>query len=196
MKKLFLVIILFSNCATDQAAKVRNDRKFSLGYLGAAVRPWQNFGLSIDGRAAPANLGISGDDRDITVKGSSINLRTEKFIWDSSAFYVGAGFGRSTGKMTFQAAQTGGVSEKIDVTYAQTVDRFIVPVGWFWIWNNGFTIQIDFGPSWVTKTTSGYANDGGATVDKIDRDTFITNYESKNNGNFLLLPSFFIGYSF
>ena len=192
----FTLLLSFSNCATDQAAKVRSDRPFTLGYLGAAVRQTQNLGISVHGTTGPASGFFSGDDRSISLKGRNINLRTEFFIWDSSAFYVGIGYSRSWGKMTFDANQIGSTTNKTSVTYSQTIDRTIIPVGWFWIWNNGITFQLDFGPSFVSKTVSGYSDDGGTNVDTTDRNNFIADYEGKNGAHFMLLPNFLLGYSF
>jgi hypothetical protein len=179
--------LLASACATDQAAKLRQERPYTVGYLGAAYRPQDNLAinLSADIRADASGSGSISEmrqgeeDRNISLTGHKIGISALYFPKSTSAFFVGAGILSGSGSVKFDGKKTNS-DEKTKVTYDRSASYIGIPLGWYWIWDNGFTLALDFGPNLRISHSQKIRNSGGVDVDTSDRDKTIGKIEDKN----------------
>jgi len=178
---LSLMSSIFFRCATDNAAAVRQDRPFSIGILGAGYRPHADIGMGLHGSVSqdsPAPADSSKfDERKMKERGQSIGFSFVTFPWKTSAFCFGLGVNTGKGKVSFDADVVGSSTEKTRVEFNRSMTYVGVPVGWYWIWENGFTFFLNFGPNYRVAHKTSLTKDGGLTVDAAQRDDFISSIE-------------------
>jgi hypothetical protein len=198
--RIFLVVlaaIVQTSCATDKAAKVRADRPVSVGLLGVGVRPAPGIGVMVHGSFSDDGGGGYSSvndktERRLSYAGHRISGEVQYFLWDTSAFHIGAGLEAGSGKVAFDAKQSN--SDALTrVKYARESRSIYAPIGWFWIWESGASLGLNFGPSWRFYSRQSLVNDGGANVDVNDRDKVINHSPSFN---VIQGGQVFIGYSF
>lgn len=199
--------IILTSCATDKAGQLRQDRPITLGYLGGSYRLQHNIdvGATIDIGSkldfvydkdkenvylgAFSNLAIGPEkDDSLTIRNveyktkPSLNIFARYYIWDQSAFFVGGAYTYKQEVFKYNTLQTG------ETTYSNKVvkieDSFndhllSIPVGWAWIWENGFSLGISTGPairikgSTTTSASSDYnESDAKWVQDRHTRETF------------------------
>ncbi len=92
-----MAIVLQNQCATDQAASLRDDKSVTIGLLGAAYRPTDSFTVSVDAAFGGDKvvkllpLMMISQDRDIKYKGTAVDLSLLFHPFDTSAFFIGLG---------------------------------------------------------------------------------------------------------
>ena len=207
--RLLPLITLFTtiSCATDNAEKVRQERPYTVGYLGGGYRPKGNMGINVYPSYTSARFGNSPStessslfkeetDRDLNLKDFNFSGSFIYFPWHTSAFNMGISVKKGTSTLSYNAdgATSTAVSSRINVEYQRSYTTIGIPVGWYWIWENGFTLSLDFGPRWRVTNSLSWNYDGGTAVNQSERDSFQSKMENVNA--FTLGGAGIIGYSF
>ena len=185
---LFGACHMISACAPTQARGLREARPFTVALLGVAARPNGNVGAGVA-------LGYTGDKSFAVKSGDSgikARLKPDNFADDdarvinqksattispfvhfypmvSSAFFLGAGASYTKSRYGFKEHNTeySVSSQTTDVEYEKTLVYARMPVGWAWIWNNGFSLTLDFGPA-LLMSRNGHYNSGGDGMSGVD----------------------------
>jgi len=170
------------SCATDQAAKMRTDKKTTVGLVGLGqgalveYRPsaaygvdlaFQNGSLGLPGRLSFASL-VEDTIRELDESDlKTYTLAGTFYPWQNSAFRVGAGLTSTTGNLTFDAFTVDENSASQKVKYSYSSNYLVIPVGWNWIFESlgGFTYGLSYDLMFeISNSTSMTANAGCLTT--------------------------------
>jgi hypothetical protein len=210
---LVLVVIGLPGCAPSRAKMVREQRNTTIGLLGASYRPTGNVGIGVAGGAAKNDIEIDREKKSYASnKTEDANIREMKetsttvspfvhfYPWETSAFFWGAGVNFTKNRFQFDEEKEGSTSLApafTGVTYESTATDIHVPLGWHWIWENGVTVMLDFGPSATVAYSGRYTNDGGDDgVNAAQRDQSVEALDRAKKGGLRFAGSSIIGYSF
>jgi len=195
--------LLCVRCAPDNAREIRELRPTTAGWLGGEYRPDGSMGFGLTGDySRQASLDVFGllptaskDRQPEILGGYALNAFYHHYIWDTSAFFWGAGLGYMNSRYKWRErtnAYTDASKSYTEVKYDDAATYLRVPLGWNWIWNNGITLLLDFGPSFrITHQTSW--PEAGTDVDQSRRNDFRDDVASPS---FRFGGSGLIGYSF
>ena len=198
--------LLMASCATDQAAKMRAERKTTVGsdlissLLVAEYRPAENYGvdfayrkgvLGIQNDLPPSLLGATKGPCYPSLDSScvrslyqtSMNSFTAAgswYPWATSAFRVGAGLTYSTGVTSFNSPQANADATWSQVKYKRSSTYLNLPFGWNWIFETlgGFTLGWDYALNYRMLNSSSLTESGGSTIDTADRDAYFKRFEN------------------
>ncbi len=192
------VLANLANCAPNNAFKIRSERPYTLGMVGAMVRPsgkhavgvgynanYSNVKRDVEQEEAVGLVSTPGDSMKLTQATSSSQVSGfyHYFPWDTSGFFVGLGGRAERNKYETTLTTEGeGYESKSEEELSSTSVALALPLGWTWIWNNGFTLSFDFGPRW--KVQEKFAQDPGPL------------YKLRQDGRLSLGGASVIGYSF
>jgi hypothetical protein len=211
--------LLFAGCATDQAEKMRQEKSISVGsdlslsVLGGQYRSTDRPEIGYDLAVAriPHGLGyenitnpsklffrvLNDTLRDTKIEGFTADTGFSWYPFKTSALRTGLHLSYENAHIAFNALIREGVTsdELARVEYDRQTIYLGVPVGWHWIWENGITFGLDFGPRLRVSTNKSIKKDGGDTVDEADRDKYIDDAEKDRQ---ILLGGLitYLGYSF
>jgi hypothetical protein len=219
---LGLSILTMLGCATDQAAKVREARPLTVGFIGASYRPSDKVGLnlSVGLPGAKESFKIDKDEkvktsfencdseckdtknqeRDIeSTEHAKVDLALHYYIWDTSAFFLGGGVEYRKQRTEFGSATTRDTPSNPQYTNVSFDDELLSigpSFGWDWIWENGFSISADFGPRWAVQKQRKFREDGShAQVNEERRDAILRRLD-QSKGLEIIRGRGVIGYSF
>lgn len=201
---------IFGGCAPSKAMAVRQQKPVTVGFVGAAYRPTGmtdigvEFGLDNTLDTSVTRTGADGsklpEKRDVSVTTRSGALYVHRYIWDTSAFYWGLGVGRAESLSRFSESKTGSTSAAplfTPVAYETSATYINAPIGWNWIWENGFTLKLDTGPRFAVAKASKFRNDGGTEVNEEERRITTSALDKTYNPSlYLLVSQLMVGYSF
>ncbi len=204
------------SCATDQAAKMRAERKTTVGSnvsnsLVAEYRPADNYGVdfayySSFGRSSSSyelmdnNLSLFGsEDGQRALDRSSMNSFTAAgswYPWATSAFRVGAGLTQSTGEISFDSPQVNADAKWRQVRYDISSTYLTLPLGWNWIFETleGFTFGWDIALNYRMLNNSSLTS-SDSSIDTANRDAYFKRFENSQKVVYGSVLSH-IGYSF
>ncbi len=208
-------ISLLGSCATDQAAKVRNDRSSTVGIWGAAYRPTGSVGVVADlqgmvsKNSSRSHIDESGEvqsgraklDNLQEVKSTDsrgVDIGVHVYPSQKSAFFYGLGVERKKRTVMFESHNVG--SSLVDPSFSnvEVSDQTISvgpSVGYDWIWPNGMSALLDIGPRWeVSKSRSVSQDVSEREIDATRRDLAIKKID-ESRGLSLLSPRLIVGYS-
>ena len=204
---------LTQGCAPSRAKMVREQRNTTIGLLGASYRPTGAVGIGISGGAAKKDIDIDRDKKSYaTNKSDDVNVRSMSettstfspfvhyYPWETSAFMVGAGLNISKNKYVYDEEKEGSTTlapTYSEVKYEVSSTEIHMPLGWHWIWENGVTLMLDFGPSVNVAYKGKYSNDGSENgVKPEERDRSISALDNTKQGGLRFAGASLIGYSF
>jgi hypothetical protein len=210
MKKALLLLpfllLLDTACAPTNAREIRELRPTSVGLLGVAYRPNGDHAVGLVGGAIGTSLpaapiGADADDqeeRDTKLRSSaSIGAFYHYYPMADSAFFVGAGFTHSSQSYSFNERTNSYSDSNKDTTkvkFSSKATWIGVPLGWGWIWENGFTLILDLGPRVRVGYSKSYSDDGeDDDVDTDRRDDYVEDLDGRK---FTVGGGGLIGYSF
>jgi hypothetical protein len=136
------------------------------------------------------------DNLEYKVRTQGLSLFFHRYFWPTSAFYWGLGVRREDSKISFDERKTGHTNDDTDrvrVEYTESTTWVGLPLGWDWVWENGFTLMLDFGPRVRVANSRTFSEDGGQDVDTGDRDSHV---DSIGHSTITLGFGGLIGYSF
>jgi len=210
---LLLTASLTQGCAPSRAKIVREQRNTTIGLLGASYRPNGNIGVGISASGAKDEVEVDrekksyanskSDDANVQMiaeTSSMVSPFVHYYPWDTSAFFVGAGANFTKSRYQYEAEKEGSTTlapAYTEVNYEVSATDLHMPLGWNWIWENGITLMLDFGPSTTVAYAGRYSNDGGdGGVNATQRDESIAALDSAKKGAVRFSLGSIIGYSF
>ena len=183
-------------CAPNNARAIREDRSFTLGLPGVAYRPngsvalgttigsskdKQKLNTAEDGIEAVTNKASDENkvafEREVEGRSFTVSPFFHYYPWDDSAFFIGLGGSYTSTKYTYAEETEGSTALAptfTEVAYNSNTSYVGAPIGWAWIWENGITVSLDFGPRVLVSQSGSYKNDGLAgevNEEKRDRTT-------------------------
>lgn len=194
-------IVFIQACATNNAQKVRESRSLTATILmspGAIYRPNGRVGIgAVYSANRTENDSINHSDASSKEFGEdSFNAKESRsrevdafvhyYPWSTSAFFMGVGFQNKTAEYSVAVDQNVSTLEEADANlkYSSRVTKVKVPVGWSWIYENGFSVLFDLGPTISVKeqgTVSGTANNQPSTR----KDLLVKDLARDSKGAFL-----------
>jgi hypothetical protein len=201
VKKLRVISVILAtsvtlvSCATDQAAKMRTDKKTTVGVvglgLGALVEYRPSAGYGVDLAFQNGSLGLPGrftfaslfedsirelDETDL----KTYTLAGTFYPWQNSAFRVGAGLTSTTGNLKFDAFAVDENSASQKVKYSYSSNYLVIPVGWNWIFESlgGFTYGLSYDLMFEISNSTSMKDGGTAAIDTADRDAYLNEYKN------------------
>src|SRR5688500_11502271 len=167
-----LVGLVLTHCAPNNAKEIRELKPTTLGLIGGEYRPdgTKAFGLT-GSYSGPVEMDADAyvddeddEDRELELKNSfGVSAFYHHYIWETSAFFVGAGLSHESVRYEFQERTTAYTEDDetyADVEYSDAATYVRVPLGWNWIWDNGITLLLDFGPGFRVAQTTSLDDDG------------------------------------
>ena len=210
---LFFISLQSSGCAPSRAKMVREQRNTTIGLLGASYRPNGNIGVGVAAGASKDNVEIDREKKSYATK-STDDIDTRKmaetsstvspfvhyYPWETSAFFTGVGANIIKRTYSFDEEKDGSTTlapSYTEVQYNVSATELHAPLGWNWIWENGITLMLDFGPSMTVAYSGKYADDGsGNGVNSGARDQSVSALDRAKRGGLRFAGASLIGYSF
>ena len=154
----------------------------------------------IDASYLESSNGDDSEERDVTVANlGGLGLFYHYYPWETSAFFLGGAASWESSKVKFEERTreyTATSKECVEVGFRKKSLRIGAVVGWFWIWENGFSLLLDLGPRIRVQHYRSFTDNGESdNVDQSRRDDFV----DQINGLSVFLggiPSRMLGYSF
>lgn len=214
----FAATVFLGSCATDQAAKVRNDKPATVGIWGGAYRPNGNVGVVTDLAGAVTHetdykhVDENGDikqkrgDKPVsqnirTRNSQKIDLAVHVYPSAKSAFFYGIGASKRKQTSDIDSPNMGSSLASPSYSNVQVSDDIVAvgpSIGWDWIWPNGVTLLMDLGPRWDVSKSRKISNPDGESAAKLDveaRDKLLKKIDN-DSGVSLIQPKLILGYSF
>jgi hypothetical protein len=189
-------------CAPSNARELRELRPTTVGFIGAAYRPTPDTGvgaaLGIGFESSTYTVNKEDDERDPTQRENyQLGVFYHRYLMADSAFFLGIGADTNQTTYTFdERTNTYSSANKTyaDVEYDVRTTRIGMPLGWAWIWEEGFTIILDIGPRLEIAKSGSYDDDGEDEDVDVDRRD---DYVDRLTGRVISFgASGIIGYSF
>lgn len=208
---LVSAILGLEACAPMHAAKVRKSKPVSIGLVGASVRVSENIdvGASYKGgdieTTKKMETTVASDnstlERDYNYSSTSYVLPYVRYYpWKTSAFFIGAAAYQNTDRYNFKTINNGEIGLAEDATaeeYNIKTTHMVIPFGWAWIWESGFTFGLDLSIDYRVKGATEISNN--SSINRADVENVVANID-ENYGNTIGLSSAsgtsIIGYSF
>lgn len=211
-----LIQISAYSCAPMKAKSLRESRNLTVGLPGVSYRPNGNFdvGVTYAGASFRNDVTVERDDSD-AVGDKALDQRKAKqktagaatlfsrlYPWDTSAFYVGLGYTHNQkGTTKFDVLDqnaTALAEDPTELEYEVTYNTVHIPIGWAWIWENGFSLGLDLGLAATSKASSSIKSDDDKDYDDNDAKWVTDAIDEKNTGGLKLFSGAtgIIGYSF
>ena len=204
-------LIAIEACATNNAQKVRESRSVTATILmspGAIYRPNGHVGIGAVYSAnrakndTVAHSDVSskefGEDSFKTqeTRSKGLDAFVHYYPWSTSAFFMGVGFKNETSEYSVAVDQNVATLEEADsnLKYSSRVTKVKVPVGWSWIYENGFSVLFDFGP--VVSVKEQGSTSGSANSQPSQRKDLLVKDLSRDSRGPLLDGILTLGYSF
>ncbi len=207
----------FFACAPSNAAAIRKDRSLTLGLPGASYRPSGQIAVGATGgytseqkttvdnnKTGFASVVSNKDEnpdsqRELVMSSYSINPFLQYFLWDTSAFFIGAAasFNRANYQFDEQTVDSTSLNPQYGEVNYETKSTYVgVPIGWAWIWTPGFSLTLDFGPrARISRSTTVTQDGSSKNVSSNERDKTIDTIDSLEP-RYTLGGSGIIGWSF
>jgi hypothetical protein len=208
---LILFVMMSHACATSNAQKVRENRSLTATVFtapGAIYRPNGHVGVGAVYQSyrrkndkilhSPENAKEFGTDEFATneTKSKGVDTFLHYYPWSTSAFFFGLGLKSTTSAYSLAVSKEGTSLNDADsnLEYSSKTTKVKVPVGWSWIYENGFSLLFDMGLKVATNEVSS-TNSKGEAVDSKRQKMIIEDLSRDSKGT-LFEPILTLGYSF
>jgi hypothetical protein len=208
---IILFVMLIQACATSNAQKVRENRSVTATIFtapGAIYRPNGHVGIGAVYQSykrkndkilhSPENAKVFGSDEFTTneTRSRGVDTFVHYYPWSTSAFFFGLGLKSTASEYSLAVNNEGTTLNESDTNfkYSSKTTKVKVPVGWSWIYENGFSLLLDMGLKVATNEVSS-TNVKGEAID-TERQKLLTEDLSSDSKGTIFEPIFTLGYSF
>ncbi len=208
---LVLFVVVSQACATSNAQKVRENRNLTATVFtapGAIYRPNGKVGMGAVFQSyrkkndkilhSAENSKEFGSDQFTTneTKSRGVDTFLHYYPWSTSAFFFGLGLKSTTSQYSLAVDNQGTTLNEADTNleYSSKTTKVKVPVGWSWIYENGFSLLFDMGLKVAANEVSSTSSKGEAIDSK--RQKMLVEDLSRDSKGTLFEPIVTLGYSF